>query len=147
MSDIVWVCDGGSNLLKALEKCTVVRCMAHRLNNWLQAIFFQTETKTMKKKILFPGHFDEKSDDENDLVSDADTDGNQSDDAAEEQINIEEKRPITATSTRQNRKDVVSIISQLPLEARRILVTIIDCKELVQYVKKVSILLYDYLHH
>lgn len=135
--DMIWVCDGGSNLLKALEKCVVVRCMAHRLNNCLQVIFFQTEMNKVNKQALFPDDFDDKSDDESD--HECDTDSNQSEDSSEEQTNGTEKRSIaiTSTSKRQTRKSIVTIISQLPLEARRILVTIIDCKELVKYVKKV----------
>ncbi|CAF4143711.1 unnamed protein product, partial [Rotaria magnacalcarata] len=44
MSDIVWVCDGGSNLLKALAKFTVA--------------------SKFEKHILFPDHFHDNSDDQ-----------------------------------------------------------------------------------
>ncbi|CAF1916826.1 unnamed protein product [Rotaria magnacalcarata] len=43
MSDIVWVCDGGSNLLKALAKFTASK---------------------FEKHILFPDHFHDNSDDQ-----------------------------------------------------------------------------------
>ncbi|CAF4096490.1 unnamed protein product [Rotaria magnacalcarata] len=63
MSDIVWVCDGGSNLLKALAKFTVVRCIAHRLNNCLQTFFFKQRHRS-SRNILFPDHFHDNSDDQ-----------------------------------------------------------------------------------
>jgi hypothetical protein len=140
MFDIIWVCDGGSNLLKALDKFTVVRCVAHRLNNCLQAIFFQSEIMKVKKDILFPDHFNANSDGEDEAGSD--TDNEQNDDVvSDDQINNKQKISVKSTSTKSNKSNIISVIASIPTDAKRILITIIECKELVKYVKKVILLL------
>ncbi|CAF3915154.1 unnamed protein product [Rotaria sp. Silwood1] len=139
MSDIVWVCDGGSNLLKALEKFTVVRCTAHRLNNCLQTIFFQTNALKFKKHILFPDHFHDKSEDEDDQDSNSE-DEQKEDGFDDDEVNNQQKACIKYNSTISNRKaNAVPFISQLPTNAKRILITIVLCKELVRYVKKMNL--------
>ncbi|CAF5007126.1 unnamed protein product, partial [Rotaria sp. Silwood1] len=125
MSDIVWVCDGGSNLLKALEKFTVVRCTAHRLNNCLQTIFFQTNALKFKKHILFPDHFHDKSEDEDDQDSNSE-DEQKEDGFDDDEVNNQQKACIKYNSTISNRKaNAVPFISQLPTNAKRILITIV----------------------
>jgi hypothetical protein len=136
MLDIIWVCDGGSNLLKALEKFTVVRCVAHRLNNCLQAIFFQSEIMKIKKHVLFPDHFNENSDGEDETGSGTD-DGQNDDVVGDDQINNKQKISVKSTSTKSNKSNIISIIAQTPSDAKRILITIVECKDLVKYMKKV----------
>lgn len=136
MVDAIWVCDGGSNLLKALDKFTVVRCVAHRLNNCLQAIFFQSEIMKVKKHILFPDQFNDNSDEEDGLDSGTDEGQN---DSTNDREQIDDKYPMSMKpgSSKSNKSKITSIIEQMPSDAKRILVIIICCKELVQYVKKV----------
>ena len=73
------MCDGGSNLLKTLEKYTVVRSIAHRLNNCLQTTFFQANTSKFKKHILFPDHFHDKSEDEDEEDSKSENEQSEND--------------------------------------------------------------------
>ncbi|CAF1124375.1 unnamed protein product [Rotaria sordida] len=125
MSDIIWVCDGGSNLLKALEKFTVVRCTAHLLNNCLQTIFFQTNALKFKKHILFSDHFYDKSEDEGDLDSNSEDEQNE-DAFDDDEINDQQKACIKYNSTVSNKKaNAISLISQLSTDAKRILITIV----------------------
>ncbi|CAF4528218.1 unnamed protein product [Rotaria socialis] len=139
MSDIIWVCDGGSNLLKALEKFTVVRCVAHRLNNCLQTIFFQTNASKVKKHILFPDHFHDESEDEDD--QDSKNENEQNDDGFDDDgVNDQQKACAKYNFITSNKKsNAVSFIAQLPTDVKRILVTIVQCKELVKYVKKINL--------
>jgi len=134
--DIIWVCDGGSNLLKALERYTVVRCVAHRLNNCLQSIFFQSETAKVKKHVLFPDYYNDKSEDEDDDNSDGDEEQG-SDVIGEDQVSDKQETTTNTVAKRSASKNIISVIAQLPSDAKRILITIIECKELVTYVKKV----------
>ncbi len=136
MFDIIWVCDGGSNFLKALDKFTVVRCVAHRLNNCLQAIFFQSEIMKVKKQILFPDQFDENSDGEDKIGSGVD-DGQNDSVNDHEQINDKQQISTRPSSAKSNKSKIISVIEQVPSDAKRVLIIIIRCKELVQYVKKV----------
>ncbi|CAF3662488.1 unnamed protein product [Rotaria sordida] len=125
MSDIIWVCDGGSNLLKALEKFTVVHCTAHLLNNCLQTIFFQTNALKFKKHILFSDHFYDKSEDEGDLDSNSEDEQNE-DAFDDDEINDQQKACIKYNSTISNKKaNAISLISQLSTDAKRILITIV----------------------
>ncbi|CAF1358013.1 unnamed protein product [Adineta steineri] len=55
--DVIWVCDGGNNVLKALERYTVVHCVVHRLNNCLQSNSFQSKTIKVKKHSLFLDYY------------------------------------------------------------------------------------------
>ncbi|CAF4464747.1 unnamed protein product [Rotaria sp. Silwood2] len=50
MRDIIWVTDRGSNIKKILEEYEVVFCAAHRVNNILERLFFQSKKKKKKKK-------------------------------------------------------------------------------------------------
>lgn len=63
------MCDRGSNLKKALEKFPVVHCIAHRLNNTLQKIFFQAETMKAKVDVAFGEYYLDVIDDEDDQIS------------------------------------------------------------------------------
>ncbi|CAM4750578.1 unnamed protein product [Rotaria magnacalcarata] len=139
MSDIIWVCDGGSNLLKALEKFTVVRCVAHRLNNCLQTSFFQTNASKVKKHILFPDHFHDESEDEDD--QDSNNENEQNDDGFDDDgVNDRQKACAKYNFIPSNKKsNAISFIAQLPTDVKRILVTIVQCKELVKYVKKINL--------
>ena len=52
MDQMTFVCDRGSNLVKALEDYHVVHCFPHRLNNVLERRFYCTGTqqKTQRRK-------------------------------------------------------------------------------------------------
>jgi hypothetical protein len=50
MDKIIFVCDRGSNLVKALEDYQVIHCFPHRLNNVLKRTFYSAGTQEKRKK-------------------------------------------------------------------------------------------------
>ncbi|CAF5128455.1 unnamed protein product, partial [Rotaria sp. Silwood1] len=50
MDKITFVCDRGSNLIKALEDYQVVHCFPYRLNNVLKRTFYSAGTKEKKQR-------------------------------------------------------------------------------------------------
>ena len=137
MNDIIWVCDRGSNLRKALEKFPVVRCIGHRLNIILQRIFFQAETTKAKMDVAFGEYYLDVIDDEDDQISENDSEDDE-EPIPEDKVIGKSNPSINYTSAVPGRNTATATLAQLPADAKRILVTIIHCKELVQYVKKVS---------
>ena len=140
MYDIIWVCDRGSNLKKALEKYHVVHCIVHRLNNVLVKVFYQAETNEAKKDIAFPEHYVNLNEDEDDQVSDTDSDIaiNEIFDDDDEMLIEKQARLANYSKKTSNESIVVMTLAELPSEPKRILVNIIYCKELVTYIKKVG---------
>jgi hypothetical protein len=133
MYDIIWVCDRGSNLKKALEKFLVVHCVGHRLNTTLQKVFHQAETTKTKKDVAFGEYYLDIIDDEDDQMSE---NGSEEDD--DDKLIDKRNRSINHTSAVPGRNTSTTTLAQLPSDAKRILVTIIHCKELVKYIKKVN---------
>jgi hypothetical protein len=137
MYDIIWVCDRGSNIKKALEKFPVVHCVGHRLNNTLQKIFYQAETAKAKKDVAFGDYYLDVIEDEDDQIcesgSEEDEDGHDDDKLIDKR-----NRSISYTAAAPGRTNATSTLAQLTSDAKRILVTIIHCKELVKYIKKVN---------
>ena len=76
---IIWVCDTGSNFVKALSKFTVVHCITHRLNNVLPHTFYQAEINKTKKSV-FADYYIECVEDEDNNISSTDTEDNNSSD-------------------------------------------------------------------
>lgn len=140
MYDIVWVCDRGSNIKKALEKFTVVHCVAHRLNNVLQATFYQSEINKAKMEVAFGDYYIDSVDYEDDEMS-----GGVSEETEEscddEQPSEQKNKSFSYLSTTSSRINPNTTISQLSPDAKRVLLTIVQCKQLVQYIKKVSFML------
>ncbi|CAF1305990.1 unnamed protein product, partial [Didymodactylos carnosus] len=89
----------------------------------------------VKKHILFPDDFKENSYGEDEIGSGTDDETNDGV-VADDQTNDKQKSSVKSTSTKSNKNKILSIIAQIPSDAKRILITIIECKELVQYVKK-----------
>lgn len=135
MYDIIWVCDRGSNLKKALEKFHVVHCVGHRLNNVLQKVFYQAETAKAKKDVAF-GESYLNVIEEDDEISESENEENEDED--DEKLVDKRTRSINYSSTASTRNNPTTTLAQLPPDAKRILVTIIHCKELVRYIKKVN---------
>jgi hypothetical protein len=139
MFDIIWVCDRGSNLKKALEKFYVVHCVAHRLNNILQKTFYQAETNKAKTEVAFGDYYTAIDEDEDDQISEG---GSEEDEALrdddDDKLIDKRTRTLNNTSTTTSRNNPTTTLAQLSSDAKRVLVTIIQCKDLVKYVKKVN---------
>lgn len=100
----------------------------------------------VKKDVAFADYYANSMEGEADYVSDHDTEDDIS--SSDEEVLIDKRSKnlnnFYATSTRNNLNNT---ITQLPSDAKRVLVTIIQCKDLVKYIKKVrciSIHLYYY---
>ncbi|CAF3765087.1 unnamed protein product [Rotaria sp. Silwood1] len=138
MYDVIWVCDRGSNLKKALEKFTVVHCVAHRLNNVLQHTFYQAEINKVKKDVAFGDYYTNSVEDEDDQISESEEIEESCDDEQLIDIRTEVVSYVSKASSRNNPS---TVLAQLAADAKRVLVTIIQCKELVKYIKKVNSIL------
>lgn len=138
--DIIWVCDRGSNLKKALEKFTVVHCVAHRLNNVLQHTFYQDAINKTKKDVVFGDYYIEHDEDEDDESSDNETE--EIEEFCEDEELIDKRtKAINYASTATGRTNPTTSLAQLSADAKRVLATIIQCKELVKHIKKVDLIL------
>lgn len=105
--------DRGSNLKKVLEKFTVIHCIGHRFNNVLQKTFYQTETNKAKKDIAFGELYATVDDDEDDEMSDGDSEGNVSSDSdIDEKLIDKRNKTITYVSTTSNKKNAATTLSQ-----------------------------------
>ena len=137
--DIVWVCDTGSNLKKTLEKFTVVHCIAHRLNNVLQKTFYQAELNRANKDIAFNDYYIDSAEDEDDRISE-----DESEEAEEsgngEQLNDKRTTDFDHVSRISSGTNPNMTLAQLSSDTKRILVTIIQCREFVKHIKKVNLM-------
>ena len=136
MYDVIWVCDRGSNLKKALEKYTIVHCVAHRLNNVLQQTFYQAEMNKIRKDVAFGDNYIDPVEDEDDLISESE--GEEIGDSFDDEELIDKQNKAFNVSKISTRINPNNTIAQLPGDAKRVLTTIIYCKQLVKYIKKVN---------
>jgi hypothetical protein len=140
MYDIIWICDQGSNLKKALEKFTVVHCVGHRLNNVLQKVFYQAETAKAKKDIAFGDFYLDIIDDDDDQMSESESEVDEYQCDDDDKKLLDKRARAINSAAAPGRNNATTTLAQLPADAKRILVTIIHCKELVQYIKKVNLI-------
>ena len=155
MDKIPFVCDHGSNLVKALEGYQVVHCFPHRLNNVLKRTFYSARTREKlggrQRKPLNKNENDDQSI-WNDMISnnndslmyydDRDSSGSESeDDTVLDGKSVElALRSVSASPER----DHVNVLEQnLPIYPSQILTTIVRCKELCSYVKRVFFILHN----
>ncbi|CAF4461084.1 unnamed protein product, partial [Rotaria magnacalcarata] len=123
MVDIIWICDRGSNFVKALSKFTVVHCIAHRLNNVLQHTFYQAEINKTKKSV-FADHYIECADDEDNYISSTDTEDDYS--SGDDENLIEKgKKGINNFYRASIRNNNNVPVAQIPSDAKRVLITIV----------------------
>jgi hypothetical protein len=160
MRDSVWVSDRGSNIRKVLEEYEVVFCSAHRLNNILERLFFQSEKKKKKKKneqVNYEVQEEDEDEDEDEKMSDSE----QSDEDNDDNVTDLQQRPPTnqrrqyhqqkttnATSnTMSNKANHLTILkSEIAPGPKRVIILIGSAKKLVKYVKLVCIL-YKFSDH
>jgi hypothetical protein len=138
MYDIIWVCDRGSNLKKALAKFNLVHCVGHRLNNTLQKIFYQAETAKAKKDVAFGDFYLDIVEDDDDQLSGSSSGEDEDECDDDEKLVVDKRTRSINYSSTTGRSNATTTLAQLPSDAKRILVTIIHCKELVRYIKKVN---------
>ncbi|CAF2741246.1 unnamed protein product [Rotaria sp. Silwood2] len=149
MNEITFVCDRGSNLLKALEDYQVVHCFPHRMNNILKRTFYSAGTREkkqrkQKKESLKKNRNDDQSnwnnsnnDDDNDSLMYYD-DRDSSESESDDDIVLDEKfveLALRSLSSSPPERDHVNVFEKnLPPYAAQILATIVRCKQLCCYV-------------
>ncbi|CAF1230016.1 unnamed protein product [Rotaria sordida] len=108
--DIVWVCDRQSSLKKT---------------------FYQTEIDEAKKDTVFGDYYIDSIDDDDDQINGSNS---EEDDSSCDDDKLLNKRTtsVSYTSTTPSPINVLTILAQLLLVSKRILVTIIQYKELVK---------------
>ncbi|CAF3158582.1 unnamed protein product [Rotaria socialis] len=137
MYDIIWVCDRESNLKKALEKYTVVHCVAHRLNKVLQQTFYQAEMNKVKNDVTFGDNYIDSAEDEDDQMSESESE--EIEESFDDEELIDKQTKAFNVSKISSSINPSATLSQLSADAKRVLVTIIHCKQLVKYIKKVNL--------
>ena len=150
MNKLFFVCDRGSNLVKALEDFKVIHCFPHRMNNVLKRTFYSAGTEERKGKRRRMLNNKKKNDDpmisidsiiDDDPLLDFD-DRDSSDSESEDDIVLDAKTVDMALrnlSSSSPERDYINIPEQnLPLHASQLLATIVRCKQLCCYVKRVS---------
>ncbi|CAF1148186.1 unnamed protein product [Rotaria sordida] len=152
MNEIIFVCDRGSNLLKALEDYQVVHCFPHRLNNIVKRTFYSAGSKEkkqrkQKKESLKKNRNDDQSnwnnsnDDDNDSLMYYD-DRDSSESESDDDIVLDEKfveLALRSLSSSPAERDHINVLEEnLPPYAAQILATIVRCKQLCCYVKRVN---------
>jgi len=129
LSTINIVCDRGANFLKAFRDLHPITCYAHRLNNVLKRSFFQhqkqlpTSSDVSIEKISASDEEEDDDDDDSFYITSKPVKANK-------KLNIDTKvvkEPIMATK-----------LIDTPPVVQRLIKTIVECKSLAKYIKKVN---------
>lgn len=158
MEKITYVCDRGSNLIKVLEDYNIVHCFPHRLNNVLKRTFYSAGTAEKKakknKKSTKKNDSDDQfnrisfdTNDEDPLMDYDDRDSSESeDDDNDVVLDVKTVELALRNLSSSPERDHISILEKdLALPASQVLATIVRCKQLCCYVKRVFITFTLYL--
>lgn len=155
MDKITYVSDRGSNLVKVLEDYEVVHCFPHRLNNVLKRTFYSAGTaeKNEKKrnKPIKDSSNDDKTNrftfilnDDDPLMDYDDRDSSDSEEDSDCTLNaktVELALRCLSSSSSPERDHINVFEKDLAPAASQVLATIVRCKQLCCYVKRVFIFL------
>ena len=154
MDQTTFVCDRGSNLVKAFEDYHVVHRFPHTLNNVFKRTFYcastQEKIQRRKRKQLWnknPSNDQSTWNDfiinDDDLLLDYD-DRDSSESEADDRVILDERNVELALRSLLSspERDHINILEgNLPPYARQILMAIVQCKQLCCYVKRVFLIL------
>lgn len=150
MNKITFVCDRGSNLVKALERFQVLNCFPHRLNNVVKRTFYSAGTqekiqRRQRKPFSKKNQAEDQStwtdnilDGDDSLMDHDDRDSTDSD--SDDDVILDEKSvelALRSLSSSPERDHVNVFEKNLPPYAAQIISTIVQCKQLCCYVKRV----------
>ena len=154
MDKIVFVCDRGPNLLKALEDYQVVHCFPYRLNNILKRTFYSAGVKekiqrkeskqlSNKEKAVDQSTLNDFTIDDGDacILDYDDRDSEESEDDDDDGVVLDAnlvELALRSLSTPPERDHINVPQDNLPLYATHLLATIVRCKDLCCYVKRVG---------
>jgi hypothetical protein len=125
LSKVNIVCDRGSNFLKAFRHLNPITCSGHRLNNIVKISFFQHQKQSPTSSAV-------------DIQNNS-----SSDDEVDESIHVPSK-PVKKRKKSNIRMNVVEEkatkikLIDAPLAVQQLIKTIVDCKSLTRYIKKVN---------
>ncbi|CAF0844168.1 unnamed protein product [Adineta steineri] len=152
MNKITFVCDRGSNLVKALEDYEVVHCFPHRLNNVLKRTFYSagTQDKVERKKKKQSSNKNQHTThvtwnnfatDDDDLLMDYDDRDSSESECEYDDVPLDEKSvelALRSLSSSPERDHMNVVEKDLPPYAAQVLAIITRCKQLCCYVKRVN---------
>jgi hypothetical protein len=142
LSKLSFMCDRGTNLVKALQNYETLFCFAHRINNVLKRGFFQLKsnqkatnssatTQTTASSTTTSGKIDSDE-------SSSSTEEEEEIIKPTKQIKIKTKKPKKDPKSSTVVNDPMKLkLTDLPTKAQEIIETIKQCKKLVRYIKKV----------
>jgi hypothetical protein len=129
LSTINIVCDKASNFLKAFRDLHPITCYGHRLNNVLKRSFFQHQkqspTSSSAKSIEQTSVSDEEEDDDDDSFY-----------VPSKPIKVNKKLNIYTKVVKE--QTMTTKLIDTPPAVQRLIKTIIECKSLARYIKKVN---------
>ena len=141
-----FVIDRGSNLVKALKPYRSLYCYGHRLNNVLKRSFFQSNKKKRKNEtanVQAPTVQSNKKQTNSDLsISTSDDDIETVLPIAKRKTKTKITAGVVQSITTDPRK--LELIDMEPA-AQKVIETIVNCKKLVKFVKKVNKLFLTFL--
>ena len=149
MNDLLrlhFVIDGGTNLVKALKPYRSLYCYGHRLNNVLKRSFFQSNKKKRKNETADVQAPTVQS---NKKQTDSDLSTSTSDDDIETVLPIAKRKTktkVTAGAVQSITTDPRKLeLTDMEPAAQKVIETIVNCKKLVKFVKKVNKLFLTFL--
>ena len=146
LSRLHFVIDRGSNLVKALKPYRSLYCYGHRLNNVLKRSFFQSNKKKRKNETA---NVQAPTVQSNKKQTDSDLSISTSDDDIETVLPIAKRKTktkVTAGVVQSITTDPRKLeLTDMEPAAQKVIETIVNCKKLVKFVKKVNKLFLTFL--
>ncbi len=138
LTQLHFISDRGPNLVKALKPYRPLYCYGHRLNNLLKRTFFQSQKK--KKNDEAQNTQPSKARQVQNKNQESDLSTSASEDEDESFLPIHRNKKKTTTGVNQSITNDPRKLQLVDLDssAQEVIKTIVGCKKLVKYVKKVS---------
>lgn len=145
------VSDRGSNFVAAFRDYQPLYCVGHRLNNIIKTSFFGNTTNKQISNVLITANNDSTIDyttKSEPGVSSIDNEISTNESSTEEENDMPPSIPIKSKSRKNNvvlSNNTIQTarkmsIHEIPIEARSVLIALNQCKKLVKYIKKVSLI-------
>jgi hypothetical protein len=134
MDEITFVCDRGSNLVKALENHRVVHCFPHRLNNVLK----RKQPSSKKTSGITSSNADFAIVNDDPLLDYDDRDSSESESDGDIILDTKAVEIALRSLSTLSERDYINVTElNLSPPAAQVLAVIVRCKQLCCYVKRV----------
>jgi hypothetical protein len=149
MDEITFVCDRGSNLVKALENHRVVHCFPHRLNNVLKRTFYSAGTQEKRERKrkqpsskktsgITSSNADFAIVNDDPLLDYDDRDSSESESDGDIILDTKAVEIALRSLSTLSQRDYINVTElNLSPPAAQVLAVIVRCKQLCCYVKRV----------